>query len=261
MNTFDPENKVSVMEHEINIQFEENIRPIEIFYNQEKIIILDNILTENECVSIKNIIDSVQSINLRNKLCLKFSKLSNIIVSRCYKYIPINPYFQDEYLQSKKHKYEHHNNDQYWQFNDINHNWRLVKCNIGSKLSKHFDGVYVKSVDHKSIYTIMIYLNDSDGNFKFNNIEIEPKIGRVVIFNQQLLHEGLENLIQVKYFIRSEIMYLRETSIETPNDKKAIELYNQAIELHKQGDLTQASNLESKAFELSPMLERIVLNL
>jgi hypothetical protein len=261
MSTIDPELKISSMEQETIINFSSKTSPIEFDCENRGIIIIDSVFTEEECADIKSIIDCQESVNIRTKLCLKFPQLSQIIISRCDKFIPKNPYFEDHYLQSLKHKNDHHNNDQYWNFSEINPNWRLVKCNLGSKLTKHFDGVYVKSVDFKSIYTIMVYLNDSDGDIKFDNLQVQPKLGRVVIFNQKLLHEGLENTSGFKYFIRSELMYQREKSIEKPADTRAMELYTQASVLIKDGRREEAEILEAQAFELSPLLERTVLNL
>ncbi len=261
MSTIDPELKISSMEQETIINFSSKTSPIEFYCENRGIIIIDSVFTEEECADMRSIIDSQEFKTIRTKLCLKFPQLSQIIISRCDKFIPKNPYFEDHYLQSLKHKNDHHNNDQYWNFSEINPNWRLVKCNLGSKLTKHFDGVYVKSVDYKSIYTVMVYLNDSDGDIKFDNLQVQPKLGRVVIFNQKLLHEGLENTSGFKYFIRSELMYQREKSIEKPADARAMELYTQASVLSKEGRREEAEILESQAFELSPLLERTVLNL
>jgi hypothetical protein len=107
----------------------------------------------------------------------------------------------------------------------------------------------------------MIYLQDSDGDLKFNNnLQVTPKCGRVVIFNQSLLHEGLENRNHIKYFIRSELMFTRNLSIETKNDKIAMELYNEAKE-YNDSDSNKSKLLEEKAFQLSNLLERMILNL
>ncbi len=261
MSTIDPELKSSSMEQETIINFSSETNPIQINCGAKGIIVLDSVFTEEECANMRSIIDSQESTNIRTKLCLKFPQLSQIITSRCDEFIPQNPYFEDHYLRSLKHKNDHHNNDQYWNFSEINPNWRLVKCNLGSKLTKHFDGVYVKSVDYKSIYTVMVYLNDSDGDLKFDDLQVQPKLGRVVIFDQKLLHEGLENTSGFKYFIRSELMYQREQSIEKPADARAMELYTQASILSKEGKKEEAEILENQAFEMSPMLERTVLNL
>jgi hypothetical protein len=263
MISIDSEIKKSTFINEPNIGFNkiDNINIIQ-HYNNNGVIVLDNVLLENECDNIIQLIDNDTNtlhdpLKKRSKLCIKFSELSDIIQSRCDQYIPSIEYIEDKKLCSK---FDHNNNNQYWCQENININWRLVKCDLDSNLNKHFDNVYVKSVDNKSIYTIMIYLNDSDGDFKINNnLQFSPKKGRVIFFNQNILHEGLINKDNIKYYIRSEIMYNRLRPIETENDKKAITMYNEAIQINSI-DSIKASKLETYAFTLSPLLEQLIFN-
>jgi hypothetical protein len=244
MLTNDPEQKES--NNNINYEFNTETNP-QIFYNKDDILVLDNVLSNVECNSIIKFMD-----DKKNKVCLNFNDLSQIIEKRCSSLLPMHIFQYDEYLSKDT---THNNNNQYWSYSSINPNWRLVRCNINSKLSKHFDASYVKSVDYKSIYTIMIYLKDSDGDLKFNdNLQFTPKCGRVILFNQSLLHEGLININEIKYFIRSELMFTRDISIETENDLIAMKIYNQAKE-------SKCKLLEDRAFELSSLLERMILNI
>lgn len=108
----------------------------------------------------------------------------------------------------------------------------------------------------------MIYLSDNvDGEILFdnNNISFLPKHGRVLIFDQSLFHEGLKNSSN-KYFIRSEFMYYRELPVENENDITAMQLYNEAKISYKINP-KQSKELESKAFQLSSLLEDTILNL
>jgi len=234
MLTFDPEPKTST--NYVNYIFNSIITPT-IFYKDDNILVLDNVLSDSECNDIINFKD-----NTKYKICINFNDLSNIIDIRCESIL--------QYI------YNYQNN---WYYKNINPNWRLVESHKNRKLSKHFDGVNVISVDEKSIYTIMIYLKDSDGDLKFNDtLQFTPKCGRVVIFNQSLLHEGLENKNHIKYFIRSELIFTRNISIESFNDKLAMELYTYAkLNPHSE----ESKLLEEKAFELSELLENIILNI
>ena len=234
MLTFDPEPKIST--NYVYYTFNSIITP-NIFYKDNNILVLDNVLTDIECNDIINFKDPT-----KYKICINFNDLSNIIENRC-----------ESFLQNI---YNYQNN---WCYKNINPNWRLVEAPKNRTLSKHFDGVNVISVDEKSIYTIMIYLKDSDGDLKFNNnLHFTPKCGRVVIFNQALLHEGLKNNNHIKYFIRSELMFTRTISIETFNDKLAMEIYTHA---RKEPHTEKSRLLEEKAFELSELLENIILNI
>ena len=250
MLTCDPEPK----ESKIHIKYEFNTETSpKIFYNKDDILVFDDVLSKIECDSIIKFMDDKS-----NKICINFNDLSETIEKRCSEYLPSSIYQYDEVL-AKNHK--HNNNDQYWSYNHINPNWRLVKCNINSKLTAHMDASYVKSVDHKSIYTIIIYLKDSDGDLKFNpTLQFAPKCGRVVIFNQSLEHEGLANISEIKYYIRSELMFVRNILIETENDLFAFEIYNQA-KIYNNLDPIKSKLLEEEAFALSSLLERMILNI
>jgi hypothetical protein len=148
----------------------------------------------------------------------------------------------------------------YWNFKEFNDCWRLAKCNLFSKLRRHFDGALITSLNEKSIYTVMLYLNDADGEISFQNgLKFSPKLGRLIIFDQSLEHEGLPNEKEIKYFIRTELMYTREEEINTPNDTLGFEKYQEAkrnINL----DEERAKTLEAAAFELSPILESMIFD-
>jgi hypothetical protein len=257
MQTFDPETKLTTDGQNVSIDLTEG-DDINKYYNDRDILVMDNVLSIATCEEIKSFIDNQcannSSIIMRQKLCRSFDNLSNLII----KYLPQS--IQTNYPISSLNI---HNSYNHWTFDNINHFWRFVKCNVGSKLPSHFDGVYVKSVDHRSFFTIMVYLStNTDGSLFFpekNNLTILPKIGRIVIFDQKLLHSGLINS-DTKYFIRSEALYMRSNPMESEADKIALELYNEAKEINAINP-EKSRLLEKEAFELSPLLENTILNL
>jgi hypothetical protein len=255
MHTYDPELKISTETFSYKFADQKSTPSLE--YRKSNIFVLDNVLHDEECDDIKKVIDDLESKTLKTKICVKFSELSDIINQRCSKYLPDCVFRFDEDLNLK---HTHNNNNQYWTLDEINPHWRLIKRRKEGSLSKHFDGVYVKSVDCKSIYTVMIYLENSDGDIKFSDVQFTPKKGRLIIFDQSLLHEGLPNYNHLKYYIRSEIMFSRMSPIESKNDKDAMVLYNTAIELYNT-DKEKSLELESEAFKLSPLLEKTILNM
>lgn len=156
--------------------------------------------------------------------------------------------------------FDHRDDHHYWTKPYINPCWRIVKCLPGSNLSSHFDGRYIISCDEASIYTIMVYLsNNEDGALSFPDVEVLPKCGRVVIFNQNILHSGKVNT-KLKYFMRSELIYHRSKKMATDADTRAVALYREAEQYHI-SQPTYARELERQAFELSPLFETMVLNL
>lgn len=219
------------------------------FYNDPDILVLDNVLSIEDCKRLVAFITETPvpteqegwgERKLRKRICYQSQELSELVMKHCPKY---------HYHPTKNPV--PHTEPEYWVRGYINKNWRFVECKQNSRMAAHLDGTTVKSVDHRSFYTVMLYLQDSDGDLQFHDRElcIEPKAGRLVVFNQQLLHSGLKNT-QQKYFCRSEILYHREHPIETKQDRKAIELFQQSKE-HPE--------LEEEAFKLSPLLESMVL--
>lgn len=265
MFSYDPEPKFTLFNVNLKqISLNEKTIP-NVFHRESKILVLDNVLNESECNLIKNIIDNPNDetkkeiyqnhYTNRNKICINFKNLSELVLSRCNEYIPKYVYKYSKIIDTS---YSSQNN-MYWNFNSFNDSWRLVKCNFGSSLYMHFDGVYIKSVDEKSIYTVMLYLNDSDGDIRFKNDMIfSPKLGRVIIFDQSLEHEGLINEKKIKYFIRTELMYTREEKVETDKDIIGFKKYQEAKKYVNIDD-EKSSLLETEAFELSPLLESLVL--
>jgi hypothetical protein len=89
------------------------------------------------------------------------------------------------------------------------------------------DGIY-ETPDRKerSYYTLHLYLNDETsedvgplfkgGATRFENLrgqylDVEPKIGRVLIFqHRDLLHSGADVIAGTKYTLRTDIMYTKD---------------------------------------------------
>lgn len=213
----------------------------------ESIIIVDNFLTKESCLSLREWIDNDQNKETvytrwsenadKKKICRRWNFPVDII-----EFLP-----KDSYVNSY-----------------VNPCWRFVKNFPESSLPFHFDGKYIKSVDCISNYTVMVYLsdhpNDGDGQLEIKNGKVtyfvEPKEGRLVIFRQDLLHRAQATSV-VKYFIRSEVMFKRTNPIETNNDREAIELFREANLCHYT-DPERSSHLEKQAYKLSPLLEDIV---
>lgn len=139
---------------------------------------------------------------------------------------------------------------------EINPCWRFVRLASGQHLSPHIDARYVQSVDRYSIYTIIIYLNTTDGDLEIDGRRIQTKAGRIVIFNQDLVHQGMPHTGN-KYFMRSEFMYIRTPKIETQADKEAIRLLREARNQYYKNPSISAE-LENQAFQLSPEIEKLL---
>ncbi|KAH6718431.1 hypothetical protein DL95DRAFT_437156 [Leptodontidium sp. 2 PMI_412] len=131
----------------------------------------------------------------------------------------------------------------------LNERMRFLRYGPGQYFKEHCDGQY-ESEDglSESFYTCHLYLNDSaqvlgipagseldspsllrGGATTFHSIrrehrmDIDPKIGRVLIFQQRrLLHSGDEVLSGVKYTMRSDLMYRFESTDEHEGDQDGV---------------------------------------
>ena len=214
------------------------------------------------CSKLKDIIPNMESSELKQKHIMCCPNFTNWIQSVLEDYIPVSVFKPiglpvDESIdksidtKDKSHKF--------WNRPYINSNWRLNKGLPNSKFSQHFDARYVKSIDEISMFTILIYLSShEDGCLHVDGKIIKPVIGRVVIFDQALLHHATVNTDN-KYFMRSEILYHREVGIKTAKDDLAMNIYNEAKLLNFTNS-NQAEELETTAFKMSPSLENIILD-
>ncbi len=218
------------------------------------IMVFDNVLSNKECS------DLIGLTNHTGRYNVLFEDLSNILHQRLQKELPNLIFIEDPDLN--KNPRNHHNNNQYWALDKINDCWKYYKKDVHSKLSPHYDGICVHSVDYKSIYSILVYLENSDGAIHFikEKVEIMPKKGRVVIFNMKLLHEGFENKEDHKIFLRSKLMYTRCEKIENENDKKAALLYSESLK-YKNSNYKLFQEQCDKVCLLSPQFEKNLLNL
>ncbi|XP_038067998.1 probable prolyl 4-hydroxylase 10 [Patiria miniata] len=103
----------------------------------------------------------------------------------------------------------------------LNERLRFLRYDPGEYFKPHFDGSYERKNGEHSMVTVQIYLNEG---FKggsttflpyFNSdddppVECVPKIGRVLIFEHRLYHEGSMLKDGRKYAIRTDVMYSSE---------------------------------------------------
>lgn len=105
----------------------------------------------------------------------------------------------------------------------------MILANFSSYWLAHCDGRYVEEIDGKTLHTLFtvhLYLNDSIAeageenaelvggatsflsNDDTRKIDVDPKAGRVLIFQQRgLNHSGDWVTKGLKYTMRTEVMY------------------------------------------------------
>lgn len=90
-------------------------------------------------------------------------------------------------------------------------------------------------------------------------LEVLPKAGRALLFDQSLVHEGIPPTYpHCKHIIRSDIMYQRQPPICCePSDEVAYSIFRQAEALAEEGKVTESLGLFQRAWRMSPTLARI----
>ena len=83
--------------------------------------------------------------------------------------------------------------------------------------------------------------------------EIEAKIGKALIFSQELVHEGVPPKdCHVKYIIRTDVMFSRVPPIcDSDNDVEAYEMHRRGQEYAENGQLELGLPLMKKAMKLA----------
>ena len=154
-----------------------------------------------------------------------------------------------------------------WKACGINEMMRLSKYEPGEYFKIHTDGQFRRSEHERSIYTLLIYLNQdfkggetrfyndptkTDSDFEEYSLlhTLKPSLGQLALFNQDFYHEGCPVTKGTKYILRTEIMYLRVDSLSIPRDvkfeqseayQKIGQLFKESERLEKNGDVYAAS--------------------
>merc|ERR1712007_237811 len=109
-----------------------------------------------------------------------------------------------------------------WQLVELNERCRFLCYTPGQFFVEHFDGNYRRPNGHprcgdKSLITIQFYLHDVPKEFGgattfhpdsvHGSLPYHPEAGSVLLFTQNLPHEGSLVMEGVKYTMRTEVMY------------------------------------------------------
>lgn len=154
----------------------------------------------------------------------------------------------------------------------------------------HTDGRAIVDFNNRSHYSVIVYLNDvplaQGGGTRFykreaishlkkgvtgdNEVwtadddlkvgEVEAVAGRMLIFYQHLVHEGVPPLAPFcKYIIRSDVISSRTPAIcDSPTDKEAYRLFKEGENLVENGSVEEGVKLFKKAFKMSPLMAQIM---
>ncbi len=99
-----------------------------------------------------------------------------------------------------------------WNSIGINPNFRCYKYNIGQQFNWHTDGPKKYSAKKKSHLSLLLYLNDDfyGGATVFQNLEVKPKRGSILLFPHSLLHAGEVLYSGTKYILRTDVIFQKK---------------------------------------------------
>jgi len=159
----------------------------------------------------------------------------------------------------------------------------FARYESGGHFAPHTDGSTIESFNHRSLWSVIIYLNDcdggetrmlreealtqlaldADGRYRgspaFAVTSVAPRAGRVLVFHQSLAHEGCPPAeAHLKYIIRSDVMFDRTPAIcDSARDREAFEVYNEAKEAEGAGQLEEAVAGFKRFIRMSPVMADI----
>jgi len=157
----------------------------------------------------------------------------------------------------------------------------------GGHFSPHTDGYTILDFNTRSLYSLLVYLNDCEeggatrlfrhtpegeavayrldegGRFRWPEDKLvgsaPVRAGSCLAFFQDAPHEG-EPVGEgcEKYLIRTDVMYRREPALcDGPADVEAYRLFREAEILEGDGHADQALSLYRRAVKLSPALASV----
>ena len=275
----------------------------EVYKNYIQAAYIDNVLTCDECKSLRSAIDNNNYLSFwsksgrendearafRNADTLEFQSdmIATLVWNRIkdkFPFIDIN-IKNDEYDENGiiDTRWERELPGT-WKATNLNSDFLFAKYPSGGSFAPHTDGRTIHDFNYRSFYSVIIFLNSIDdglgGGTKFykkeavqslerseignqwtanQNLmtaEVLPKEGRMLIFDQDLVHEGVPPLeLNQKYIIRSDIMYQRSPAVcDSDVDKEAYKCFRIAEDLAEQGNIEESLPLFRKAFKLSKPL-------
>ena len=94
-----------------------------------------------------------------------------------------------------------------------NERFRGYRYLPGHRFAPHRDGCFVRNANEESLLTVIVYLNaDFDGGateFCDYGVAVTPQVGRVLLFQHLLMHEGCVVTRGTKYALRTDVMFRR----------------------------------------------------
>eukprot|EP01080_Neovahlkampfia_damariscottae_P007120 gene7120-11283_t len=220
--------------------------------------IIENV-TKNEFMNLKTLYNDIRD---SSRQVILDKQLSTLLWKR------LNNLIKEEQLKYKFKPFGFQVSG-FWEPYSINECFRISKYESPSNgFQPHFDNPYTKEIDEKSIFSLIIYLNDdyeggettiyeenlldlteeieketfdgitvkdeikmNNGIKKYKSHIIKPEIGKGLIFNHQFLHSGDPMKKGVKYILRTDIIFQKSVSFQSNFHST---LYKKCLEMFRE---------------------------
>jgi hypothetical protein len=268
--------------------------------NKNTAFTFDNLLSKQESQEIiKNVqnknflnLNSIYSENVRDssRICVFDDQLSSVLWKR------INKTLRRQHLEFNFYPIGFKTFG-VWEPQKINNCFRISKYESPSSgFLSHFDNQYTTSFDEKSVFSMVIYLNDDfEGGETFIHEEhllnvdedinketfegftiqeeikkvgiqnykkhsIQPKIGKCVVFSHSLLHSGEPLTKGVKYILRTDVIFEKKLSLNSNFHLNLFKRCSQFFQEAQQLELENKAEKSSELYEKSLSIRRYVTN-
>ncbi|HBE70376.1 MAG TPA: 2OG-Fe(II) oxygenase [Planctomycetaceae bacterium] len=97
-----------------------------------------------------------------------------------------------------------------------NERFRCYRYQPGMRFAPHADGAFHRDDDEQSFYSVLVYLNgDFEGGattfITEPEVAIQPAMGKILLFQHPIIHEGSVVTSGVKYVARTDLMYRKSS--------------------------------------------------
>lgn len=255
-------------------------------------VIVNNLLTVDECLRLVGAAEQSGGFSfwdsegnedqrrVRNADTLEFDDpaLCKSLYERLRPYLTLEKSFSPEDEDTFENELEGE-----WVATGLNTHLLINRYGTGGHFAPHADGSTVLSFNHRSLYTVLIYLNDCveggstqilsglDGATTVRPLDgarvakpeavlqsVAPLKGRALMYYHQVLHAGeTVGKGSCKYCLRTDVMYERRPPVCTaPNDVQAYELVREARAREAAGEPMDAMKLYMRAAKMSHAVAR-----
>jgi prolyl 4-hydroxylase len=114
-----------------------------------------------------------------------------------------------------------------WRAVGLNERFRFYRYESGQRFRWHRDGAFIRSPKERSHLTLLLYLNEGCaggetqidlggelvGHQRNVDLSIEPKVGRALLFEHAVRHQGAPVTEGRKYVLRTDVMYMHGSAL------------------------------------------------